>query len=137
MEELQAESLPIQVNICCGTGAGWVLAGIGVVIAAIAAVVAGMLYRRELSWNTRQRHARRQPGHSRHGRATGAPVARGQDLGCRVSAVRGRPRPDHARLLPPVIMNGSVPLTPARTGARRTTGSTSRAISTAMSLALP
>ena len=36
-----------------------------------------------------------------------------------------------------VIMNGSVPLTPANTGVRFTTGSTSRAMSTTMSLALP
>ena len=34
-------------------------------------------------------------------------------------------------------MNGSVPLTPASTGVWRTTGSTSRAISTTISLALP
>ena len=33
--------------------------------------------------------------------------------------------------------NGSVPLTPASTGVWRTTGSTSRAMSSTMSLALP
>ena len=37
----------------------------------------------------------------------------------------------------PAIMNGSVPLTPASTGVCLTTGSTSRAISQTMSLALP
>ncbi len=36
-----------------------------------------------------------------------------------------------------VSMKGSVPLTPAMTGVRFTTGSTSRAISTTISLALP
>ena len=36
-----------------------------------------------------------------------------------------------------VIMNGSVPFTPASTGVFFTTGSTSRAISSTISLALP
>ena len=36
-----------------------------------------------------------------------------------------------------ISMNGSVPLTPASTGVCFTTGSTSRAISTTISLALP
>ena len=37
----------------------------------------------------------------------------------------------------PISRNGSVPLTPARTGVWRTTGSTSTAISFTMALALP
>ncbi|CFN74136.1 Uncharacterised protein [Bordetella pertussis] len=35
------------------------------------------------------------------------------------------------------LQNGSVPLTPASTGVCRTTGNTSRAMSSTMSLALP
>ena len=48
-----------------------------------------------------------------------------------------KPRSISRRRNASAIMNGSVPLTPASTGVCFTTGSTSRAISQTISLALP